>query len=74
MDSITTKDKRIALTENTIAQNPENVRNKYNFSDEKIQSVPQNPFTYLREIFKKTACRSLQYKILIEFRYAQKAT
>ena len=42
----------------------ENVREKFNFSEEDIQRVPQNLFTYLGETFKDTAFRTSQYKML----------
>ena len=37
-----------------------------------MDSVPPNPFTYLREIFKDTAFRASQYKILNKLVYAKK--
>ena len=37
-----------------------------------MQSVPQNPFTYLREIFKDTAFRVSQFKMLNKLIYARK--
>ena len=47
-------------------QDLEHVRNKFNFTDAEMNSVPSNPFTYLREIFKDTALRASQYKMLIK--------
>ena len=48
---ITTRDIITALiATDLIIQDLEHVRIKLNFSDVDMQSVPQNPFTYLREI------------------------
>ena len=52
------------MKQTTITQDLEHVRNKFNFSEADMESVPQNPFTFLREIFKDTAFRASQYKIL----------
>ena len=41
--------------ENTINQDLEHIREKFNFLEEDRQSVPQNPFKYLRETFNYTA-------------------
>ena len=41
--------------ENAINQDFEHIREKFNFLEEDRQSVPQNPFIYLRETFKDTA-------------------
>ena len=48
------------------------MRIKFNFSEADMQSVPQNPFTYLREIFRDTAFRASQFKILNKLIYARK--
>ena len=50
----------------------EHVRKKFNFSEVDLQSVPQKPFTYLREIFKDTAFRTSQFKMLNKLIYARK--
>ena len=36
----------------------------FDFSDEDMPNVPQNPFKYLKETFKDTAFRASQYKML----------
>ena len=58
------------MKQTTIIQDLEHVRNKFNFSEADMDSVPNNPFTYLREIFKDTAFRSSQYKMLNKLIYA----
>ena len=63
--NINTKDIRLAIMSQTlIIQDLDHVKNKFHFSDADMESVPQNPFTYLREIFNDTAFRASQYKIL----------
>ena len=37
-----------------------------------MQSVPQNPFTYLRDTFKDTAFRASQYKMIHKLIYTKK--
>ena len=48
------------------------MKNKFHFSDAEMDSVPKNPFTYLREIFKDTAFRASQYKMLNKLIYPKK--
>ena len=48
------------------------LQEKFGFSDEDMQSVPQDPFKYLREIFKNTAFRAYQYKMLHKLIYTKK--
>ena len=42
----------IETNENTINKALEHTREMFNFSEKDMQSVPQNPFTYLTETFK----------------------
>ena len=60
------------MSQTTIVQDLEHLRNKFNFSDADMDSVPQNQFTYLREIFQDTSFRASQYKILNKLIYAEK--
>ena len=39
----------------TIAYDLDFLKNKFQFSDEDMTKVPQNPFTYLRQLYKDTA-------------------
>ena len=48
------------------------LQDKFGFSDEDMQSVPQAPFKYLRETFKDTAFRASQYKMLHKLIYTKK--
>ena len=73
IENISTKEIRISIMkQHTITQDLEHVRRKFNFSDGDIDSVPSNPFTYLRETFKDTAFRASQYKMLNKLIYAKK--
>ena len=60
------------IAKDLITQDLEHVRIKFNFSEVDMRSVPQNPFTYLREIFKDTAFRASQFKMLNKLIYARK--
>ena len=52
----------------------ENIREKFDFTEEDMQSVPQNPFTYLKNTFKDTAFRASQYKMIQKTNIHQKTT
>ena len=56
----------------TIAYDLDFLKNKFQFSDEDMTKVPQNPFTYLRQAFKDTALRASQYKMLYKVIYTKK--
>ena len=60
------------MAKNLIIQDLEHVRIKFNFSEADMQSVPQNPFTHLREIFKDTAFRTSQFKMPNKLIFARK--
>ena len=51
------------ISQTIIIQDLELVRNKFNFSDADMDSVPLNPLTHLRETFIDTAFRASQYKM-----------
>ena len=59
---------------NLIAHDLEYLQDKFGFSDEDMQNVPQAPFKYLREIFKDTAFRTSQYKMLNKLIYTNPGT
>ena len=48
------------------------IQEKFGFFDEDMQSVPQDPFIYLREIFKDTAFRASQFKMFHKLIYTKK--
>ena len=74
-ENIKTKEIRITMTNiNTIAYDLDFLKNKFQFSDEDMTKVPQNPFTYLRQVFKDTAFRASQYKMLYKLIYTKKTT
>ena len=72
-ENIKTKEIRIAITNiKTITYDLDFLKNKFQFSDEDMTKVPQNPFTYLRQVFKDTAFRTSQYKMLYKLIYTKK--
>ena len=73
IDNITSKDIRLALIKvNLISHDLGYLQDKFGFSDEDMQSVPQAPFEYLRETFKATAFRASQFKMLHKLIYTKK--
>jgi zinc-binding in reverse transcriptase len=71
--NIKTRDIRIALTNvSTVGNDLEYLRNKFGFSENDMTEVPQNPFTYLRKVFKDTTFRMAQYKMLYKLTYTLK--
>jgi hypothetical protein len=71
-ENIKTKDTRMAITNiNTITYYLDFLKNKFQFSDKDMTKVPQNPFTYLRQVFKDTALRTTQYKMLYKLIYTK---
>ena len=64
-DNIASKDFRLALMKvNLISHDLGYLQEKFGFSDEDMQSVPQAPFKYSRETFKDKAFSASQYKML----------
>ena len=73
IDNIVAKDIRLALIkDNLISHDLWYLQDKFGFSDEDMQSVPQAPFKYLRETFKDTAFRASQFKMLHKLIYTKK--
>ena len=73
IDNIKTKDIRQALIiENTTSHDREYIREKFDFTEEDMQSVSQNQFTYLRNTFKDIAFRASQYKMIHKLIYTKK--
>jgi hypothetical protein len=51
---------------NTITYDTDFLKYKFQFFDEDKTKVTQNPFTYFRQVFKDTAFKASQYKILFK--------
>ena len=72
IDNIAAKDIRLALIQvNILSHDLLCLQEKFGFSDEDMQSVPQESFKYLREIFKDTAFRASQFKMLHKLIYTK---
>ena len=66
IDNIAAKDIRLALIkDNLISHDLGYLQDKFGFSDEDMQSVPQAPFKYLRETFKIQLLGHLSLKCCI---------
>lgn len=72
-DNIKTKDIRVAITNiSTITYDLAYLRDKFGFSNADMAQVPQNPYSYLRQVVKDTGFRAFQYKLLNKLIYTRK--